>query len=54
MNGRYDLCMTHMQEIYKTRGNIMKHLIFDFDGTLEMVPIATEEESGEQESGDNL
>ena len=26
--------MTHMQEIYKTRGNIMKHLIFDFDGTL--------------------
>lgn len=28
--------------------------VLDFDGTLEMVPIATEEESGEQESGDNL
>lgn len=28
--------------------------VLDFDGTLEMTPIATEEVSGEQESGDNL
>ena len=28
--------------------------VLDFDGTLEMTPIATEEVSGEQESGENL